>query len=202
MIALVVFLSFLVIGAAVLGDSILRRQSDHLVSAKLENKVLDAEQNALNLAKADLERFSELSDIAKQIVPSDKDQAKTTRELVQIADQAGIKIATITFPQSDLGTKKAAPAKKEGDPTVTPAPATSKISQAEPAEGIPGLQQLDITLTSDATQTTSYNQLIEFLELLENNRRTSHVKALTITPGASDNSTLSFSLTLTVYIKP
>lgn len=204
MIGLTVVLTLLTVGATVLGDAMLKKQSDKLVEAKLENQLLDTQQASLLLAKDDLEKFSELSDIAKQIVPSDKDQAKTTRELVKIAEQSGINIATITFPQSNLGEKKApVAAPTEGEQTeAAPAPPTSSISQAEPSKGIPGLYELQITLTSSAGQPATYNQLIDFLERLENNRRTSHVTALSITPDANNNSTVSFSITLTVYIKP
>lgn len=201
MIGLVIVLTLLTIGATFLGDSLLKKQSDKLVEAKLENQLLDAQQAALRLAKDDLEKFSELSDIAKQIVPSDKDQAKTTRELVKIAENSGISIATITFPKSSLGEKKAAaPAPAEGE-KAAPAPPAA-ISQAEPSKGIPGLQELQIILTTNPSQPASYDQLIDFLEQLENNRRTSHVSALSITPNADNNSVVSFSITLTVYIKP
>lgn len=198
MIGLIILLCLLMFGATFFSDKLLQAQSKKLLEAKLENSVLENQQTALTQAKSDLKKYEELNALAKQIVPSDKDQAKTIREIISIADESGVSIATIGFPASDLGSQRTAAAASAGGPKVN----TSSISQAKPVTGIEGLLQLDINVVSDSTQPSTYSQLISFLEKLENNRRTSHVTALSIQPNAQNNSLLSFSLTVTVYIKP
>lgn len=184
------------------GESLLESQAQKLTEAKLENQVLDSEQTALTLARTDLETHKELYDIAKQIVPRDKDQAKTVRELIQIADRAGVAIGSVTFPTSELGNKKAVSKPAEGEEAAKPAETAAPISQADPVTGIAGLYKIDINLVSDGTNLPTYDQLIDFLERLENNRRTSHVGGITVQPDPTQPGKVSFTLTISVFIKP
>ncbi len=197
-------MSVLVIATVVLGDTFLSKQSRKLVELKLENQVIEAQEASLAQAKKDIEKYSELESIAKQIVPQDKDQARATREIVNLAKLSGVKIATIGFPASTLGQaapKAAAPA--GGTTTTTPtAPATTSETQVKKVDGIQNLFQLDITVTSDITSPASYSRLIDFLSRLEQNRRTAQVSQISIQPDVANRAALNFSLTLTLYIKP
>ncbi|HSX23487.1 MAG TPA: hypothetical protein VLE74_00070 [Candidatus Saccharimonadales bacterium] len=196
-------MGILVIATVVVGDIFLHKQSRKLVSLKLDNQVIEAQQTALVQAKKDVQKYQELETIAKQIVPQDKDQARTTREIVSLADQAGVKIASITFPASTLG-QKVAPTAAAGAAT-TPAPgaaATPSVTQVKPVDGINGLYQLDITVVSDTTAPVTYARLIDFLSRLEQNRRTSQVTQISIQPDSTNRSSLNFTLTITTYIKP
>lgn len=177
------------------GEKMLKKESGELMNTKLENEVLNNEQTSLDQAKQDLKKYEELNQLAKEIVPTGKDQAKTTREILALADEAGITIATVGFPASDLGSPQQAPA--GGGPKVN-----NSISQATPVEGIKDLLQLEIDITSNSKVPCTYDQLITFLKKLELNRRTAQVSTLSIQPDPKDNSLLSFSLTITVYIKP
>lgn len=205
MIGVLGLMGILVISTVVLGDIFLKKQSNKLVNLKLENQVIETQETALIQAKKDIQKYSELESIAKQVVPQDKDQARATREIVNLANQAGVKIAGISFPASSLGTaapKATTPA--GGSNTTTPAPAatTAPVTQVKPVEGIKGLYQLDITVTSENTSPASYAKLIDFLSRLEQNRRTAQVSQISITPDALNRSALNFSLTITLYIKP
>lgn len=186
-----------IIGSVFVGDKLLKKQSDIIIGQKLESAVLDKEQVALQQAKQDLEKYSELKQISKQIVPQEKDQALTTREIVALAEKAGVRIGSVGFPSSTLGNLE----KKTTEGTAQ-APATANISQAKPVIGIKGLLELQITVVSDTVRPSSYNQIIAFLASLEKNRRTAQVSQISIQPDAKDNSLLNFTLTLTVYIKP
>lgn len=197
-------MSVLVITTVVLGDKFLSKQSHKLVGLKLENQVIEAQEASLAQAKKDIEKYRELESIAKQIVPQDKDQARATREIVNLAKLSGVKIATIGFPASTLGQaapKAAAPASGTTT-TPSPAPATTSETQVKKVDGIQNLFQLDITVTSDITSPSSYGRLIDFLSRLEQNRRTAQVTQISIQPDAANRSALNFSLTLTLYIKP
>lgn len=190
MLGINIILALGIVGCVAVGDRMLKKQSDVLVEQKLENAVLDNEQVALAQAKVDLEKYDELQKVAKQIVPQEKDQATTTREIIALADKAGIKIGSVGFPSSTLGNTQKS--------TTT----TTDITQAKPVTGIKGLLELPITVVSDPARPSNYNQLITFLTSLENNRRTAQVSQISITPDSKNPSSLGFSLTLTVYIKP
>lgn len=204
MIILVSLLGGGIIAVAILGDGILQKQSKKLVSLKLDNEVLNEQQTSLTQAKKDVEKYSELNKEAKAIVPQDKDQAAAVREITKIASESGIKLSSISFPASSLGQKAATPnstdktegsdsAKKETAPPVT---------QVKPVEGIKGVYSMEITILQDSNNPVSYNGLINFLDKLEQNRRTAQVTSVTIQPIAKSPDKLAFTLVLSTYIKP
>lgn len=195
-------LAIILVASVYVGDTLLRKQSGKLVELKLNNQVIEAQSASLVQANKDLEKYAELKAIAKQIVPQDKDQARVTREIINIAQQTGIQISGITFPASNLGI---APSKPTTAPADSPAPTTPvapKVTQVKPVDGIKDLFQLDITIVSDTTKPATYPKLISFLDKLEQNRRTSQVAQINIQPDSTNRNGLNFTLTLTVYIKP
>lgn len=204
MIGLVVILCISAVAAIVLGNSMLKSKSDKLVDLKLENRVLEEQQTALVRANKDIESYSELENITKSIVPQDKDQAKTVREIVKIAEESGIGIANLSFPSSNLGTSTPKPKTEstEGTDSTSTAPAAPPITQVKAVEGIPGVYRMEITLQSDTTRPISYVNLINFLSKLEQNRRTAQVAQINITPKPSSVGELTFTLVINVFIKP
>lgn len=204
MVGLVSFLGLGVVGSTLLANNILKSKASELTELKLQNRVIEMQQISVGQAKKDIEKYSELEGIAKSVVPQDKDQAKTVREIIKIAEESGIQIASITFPASDLGEKPIVVKPVEGEETTPTAPAAPAISQVEPVTGISGVYQLDITIQTPNKTAITYAQLIQFLERLEQNRRTAQVSNLAIRPEqiTRQNSRLSFTLGITVYIKP
>lgn len=205
MLAVLGIMCILVIATVLLGNSLLEKQSKKLVNLKLDSQVIESQELALAQAKKDIIKYSELESIAKQIVPQDKDQAKATREIINLAELSGVKIASIGFPSSSLGQPAPKPVVQEGgDASATPAPAapTTTETQVKPVTGINGLYQLELNVISDSTSPVSYERLIEFLARLEQNRRTAQVSEISIQPDAANRSVLNFSLTITLYIKP
>lgn len=187
------------VGAVIGGDRLLKKESDTIVQRRLDNAVLDKEQLALAQAKQDLQNYADLQQIAKQVVPQEKDQALTVRQIIALADKSGVKIGSIGFPGSSLGNKAAASTgTTSGDTKST----SSAISQAKPVTGVNGLLALDVVVSSDNTHPCTYDQFIAFLNSLETNRRTAQVSQLSIQPDSRDPSRLNFNLTLRVYIKP
>lgn len=196
----------LVIAGIVLGDMYLHKQSAKLVDLKLQNKVIEEQQSSLNQAKKDVEKYAELDKIAKQIIPQDKDQAKATLEILNIAQATGIKLASISYPASTLGQ---APLKAPGtsdssssSSAKAPAATTPSITQVKPVDGMQNVYQYDITVVSDTDSPVSYSKLTNFLQRLEQNRRTAQVTQLSIQPDSQNRNALNFTLTLTLYIKP
>jgi hypothetical protein len=179
------------LAGAFVANSLLSKESKKLVSQRLQISTLDAQASALTKAKQDVNNYSELSNIAKSIVPQDKDQAQTVREIVNIAARNGIKLGSITFPTSTLGEK------------ATPGIGSSLThSQLAPVVGINGVFSLQIVVQSDPNSPILFSKLLGFLDALEHNRRTALVSDISLTPDDSNNSKLTFNLTLDEYIKP
>lgn len=189
----------LFIGGVVLGNQRLTNQAQKLVGLKLEAQVVTAQQTALVQAKKDIEAYSELAVIARTIVPQDKDQARSVLEINKIAEESGIKLQTIAFQSSNLG-QAAPPATPSGDEAPSTTPAAPPLTQVKPIEGITGVYSLEMIITP-GEGVISYSNFLNFLERLENNRRTAHVSKIAINPLAKGGG-LSFTLTLNAYVKP
>jgi hypothetical protein len=193
-------LGILALGGAVGGKVLLEKQSDKLTELKLQSKVQEQQQNSLTKAKKDIAAYSELNTIAKTLVPRDKDQAKTVREIASIASESGVSLQFISFPTSTLGQK---PASSSNDGTSgSAAAASNSLTQLKPVSGLEGVYQMDINVQSSTSKLASFDQLTTFLSKLEKNRRTAQVSSLTVNPDSKNRNLISFSLTITVYVKP
>lgn len=204
MIGIIVLTASLTIGGIVLGGSMLKKKSAELVELKLQDQLIEAQETALNQAKKDVEKYQELNEIARAIVPQDKDQARTIREIIALAGQSRIQISSIDFPTSTLGNKRpvaTAPATSATEgaaaaPVVQPPP-----SQLTPVKSINGVYEMEISL-GISNKNSTYLQLIGFLERLEQNRRTAQITNLTIQPNNTNRNLLNFNLTMKVFVKP
>ncbi len=181
--------------AALFGSvQILTKQSNSLVELKLQNRVLEEQQTSLIQAKKAIEKYSPLDQIARKVVPQDKDQAKAVRDISSLASSSGIKLSGISFPASSLGQKNTATPGAQKTPT--------NVTQVTPVSGIPGVYVMEITVQQDTAAPITYDKLIEFLGKLETNRRTAQVTNVTVQPNAKDRRLLTFSLILNAYIRP
>lgn len=202
MIALTVLLFGASCSAVYYGNSVLTKKAQKLVDLKLNNMALDEQQKSLIQANKDIAKYADLEKTANAVVPQDKDQAKTVREIIKIADESGIKIANISFPPSTLGSaalKSAASSSNSSD--TTPKVSTPAVTQVKPVEGISGVYVMEVNVQSDTNNPVRYSQFIAFLTKLENNRRTAQVSTITVTPSPKDRSKVTFSLAVNVYIK-
>lgn len=175
------------VGGAYGLDLLITSQSKQLVANRLQVAVLAQDQAELAKAKQDIQKYQDLANIAKSVVPQDKDQAQTIGQIVSIANANGVSLASITFPSSTLGTS---------------ATSHDKLSQLLPVKGVSGVYDLQLTVTSDSNKPVPYSKFVAFLDALEHNRRTAEVSTISIQPNTNDRSTLSFSLVLDEYIKP
>lgn len=197
MIGVLVILVGGTIGSAYVANMLLEKQATTLKGLKLLADVNDQEKTSLAQAKKDIVKYNELQQIAKTIVPQDKDQAETVRDIVQMASDSGFKPTSITLPSSTLGATAAS------GTTGGAAPATStNLTQLTPVKGNPGLYILEITINQDSNSPIPYTEFIDFLSRMEQNRRTALVTSVVLQPSAKDPSMLSFTLTLDKYIKP
>lgn len=193
------------VGGIVMGNKLLAKSAGKLNELKLETSIIDEQQNSLAQAKRDIEKYAELETIAKTVVPQEKDQARTVREIVRFAQESGVPIANITFPTSDLGAAAAKPTPStgtDGTTTTTPKTTVPPISQVKPVEGIKGVYQLEVSIQNDKNTPTRYQSLITFLRKLEQNRRTSQVTNVGIQPDPKNRNLITYTMTINVYIKP
>lgn len=186
--ALIVLILIACAGGAKVVVGLLQKQAGTLVSLKAKDQALQEEQSNLAVAKKEVSKYSTLEKIAETIVPQDKDQAETVREIVNIAAASQIKLTSISFPSSSLG-------QTTGAKTVS-------FSQLTAVKGIPGVYLLPINVDdSEAPDATTYANFYNFLTKLEQNRRTSQVTNLSIQP-ITGGGLINFSLTINEYIKP
>lgn len=185
-----ILLSFGLVAAGVFANMILTSKSAELSRLKAQSQVTSDLQAAIKKNRADIEKYAELNNIAKAVVPQDKDQAQTIGEIVRIANASGIsKLSSITFPASTLG--------GSGGKSTS-----NGLTQVTPLKGIAGVYSLPITITQTSSDAIPYAQFITFLKKLENNRRTSQVTAINIQPDQRNPKNVSFTLTVNEYIKP
>lgn len=174
------------VAALVYGKKMLDTQNTKLTELKVEASTLEDVQRSLITAKKDIENYADIEQISKTVVPQEKDQARTVREIVKLAEESNIEIASISFPTSSLGTK---------------ATGTSTNTQTQKVDGINNVERLEITVSSNNSEPVLYSDFIGFLQKLEQNRRTSQVSNINIQPVADNRNQLTFSLVLNVYIK-
>jgi hypothetical protein len=196
----------LFIGLMFIGLSILGGKSDSLVKLKAQSQADDYELLNLEQAKKDVAKYAYFKEVAKTVIPNDKDQAEAVSEIFQFAQAAGIKVGSITFPTSSLGLTTGSVAPSQD--ATAPAAASTAITQAKPVTGASGLYSLELTITPQTGNDVppsfqvSYPKILAFLKSIEDNRRTAQITQVIISPPASADQSLSFTLTTNIFIKP
>ena len=198
-------LSVIAFGAAAFfGLSLLSAQSQKIVDLKVQNQNADAQLTNLESSKKQIERYSYFKDVAKTVIPSDKNQAETVLEIFQMADASGIAIQGITFPLSTLGLTTTTTGAQDA---TSPSSSKNALTQAKPVADIPGLYSLELTITPEADNKVptdkqiTYAKMLDFLNRIENNRRTAQITQVNVQP-PTNTLPLSFSLTVNIFIKP
>jgi hypothetical protein len=165
-------------------NTLLEGRSQTLTGLKAESQATADQQAQLDADKAAIAKYTALNKIAESVVPQDKDQAEAVQEIVNLASQSGIsKLSSISFPASTLGTTKG-------------------ITQVTAVKGIPGVYDLQITITQGNTSLVPYSSFITFLSKLEQNRRTAEVTSINVEPSPTSPGMVSFTLVVDEFIKP
>jgi hypothetical protein len=197
----------------VLGMSVLKKQSHKMVDLKLQNQTADAQLSNLESSKKEIEKFSYFKSVAQSVLPNDKDQAQAVLDIFSLASQSGISLQSVSFPSSNLGTGSSSTSSTSTSSTsaqsTTQAAPTKKISQAQAVSGIPGLYSVQLTITPatggqvPADKQVTYGKMLDFLNRIENNRRTAQITQVNIQPlTANGANQFNFSLTVNIFIKP
>lgn len=205
-------LLILIIGIGVsvyFGNKIMQDKANELKIIDLEDKVTTKKLSLLQNAKKELNDNKDLQATIDEALPKTKNQAEVVAELYQMAAQSNIKISSITFPSSTLGDKKASTGSASTDgssaqsSTASNTPTSNSTStQTKPVPSVSGVNSVDVALTFAPTSGESipYNNMLEFLSLVEQNRRTMLINTLQITPDLK-NGGVSFSVNLKLFVK-
>jgi hypothetical protein len=188
------------LGGAYGTNKLLAGQSKKLEHSRLQAAALSQQQDELVAAKRDIKKYQSLYNISRSIVPQDKDQAQTVREIVNIASQNGIKLSSVTFPASTLGGSASSTTTQSANTSTTTS--QNALSQLTPVKDIKTVYELPITVQSDPNTAIPYEAFLNFLSDLEQNRRTALVNSITILPTEQNPDYISFTLILNEYIKP
>jgi hypothetical protein len=189
-IGLLIFLGMGILLSAHEANTLLEKQSSTLITLKAKNQALSLDQKQLIQDNEDIAKYADLNTIAQSVVPQDKDQAEAVREIVNLAAQSGItQLSSITFPASTLG-------------NGTTIKTSGGLTQVTPVDGIPGVFDLQITITQANTSEVPYNDFTTFLARLEQNRRTAEVSSITVQPDQKQPNMISFTLVIDEFIRP
>ncbi len=184
-------------------SGLLNSQSKQLNVDQVQINNLNSQQLSLINAKSEIKKYSSLYNIAQSVVPQNKDQTQTVRQIVNIAANNNVVIGSITFPSSNLGNTIGSSI--TGSTTTSTSPLYNpNLSQLVQVPNIPGVYSLPITIVSSTQlgQLATFGQFIGFLQGLENNRQTAQVTSLLITPNPQNTNLVSFTISLNIYIKP
>jgi hypothetical protein len=146
MLAVFLLLILAILGATIGGNALLQKESKKLTELKVQDKATEQQKSALAQAKKDIEKYKELETISKSIVPQDKDQAKTVREITKIAEDSGIRLKSFVFQSSNLGQAPVAapkPAENESNASAPGIPSTGFTWLRGGAAGVAGALAFD-----------------------------------------------------------
>lgn len=181
---------------SVFGLSALSKKSQKMVNLKSESQTLQSQLANLAQVKKEVDQYRYFKDVAKTVIPTDKDQAQAIVDIVRLAEESGISLASFTFQASNLGSAGAAVS------------GSSTVSQAKPVAGIPGLFSMELTIQPSTSidlprdKQVTYAKMIDFFSRIERNRRTAQITSVRVDPPRSAQSTLSFQLIINIFIKP
>lgn len=198
----------LFLAVALVGLGLLSAEGNKLIDLKQRTIIADAQLANLTAAKKQVEQFAYFNDVARTVLPNDKDQAQAVEDIVNLANLAGISIASVAFPTSNLGSKPVATNSDNDAATVS---AQSAISQAKPVQDIAGLYSLELIISPQTgsalpdNRKVTFPKLLDFLSRIERNRRTAQITQVSIQPQNTDSGPsqfINFTITINIFMKP
>jgi Tfp pilus assembly protein PilO len=162
-------------GVIYLADQQLARVAQETSRLKAETEIQHKQLSIYEKTKSKVESLSYVDDLADKVLPSTPDQSVVVAELSQFAVRSNLSVAQISFTELPATTKK--PVKAPGGVTITP---------------------LTVQLKAGAR----YDDLLKFLNQIEQNRRKMQVSDISLSPDAKDRSKLSqVTVVLNLYSK-
>ena len=202
LIGLTVALILATAGVFYFANSFFVRSSSKLNDLKVQNSVIEKNEQIYTKARNDLAKNKDLKQTVEDALPKEKDQAKAIKEIIQIGKNTGVKIEKIEFTDSTLGdkAKTTATTPSSSASATTPQAPSATITQAKPITGISGVQgiEMKVTLSGPNDKTPiDYNGFVSFLDQVSNNRRSMQIAQLDIQPGLK-----KADLKINIFVKP
>lgn len=162
-------------------NKVAKEKSSKIASLKADIESNDqAILNFKNLEQT-VEKNKDFEKVVEQVLPKDKEQAVALAELDKFSRESGVPIKQISYSN---GTATG----KNTGPTLT-SPSNLK-----------GVLVTTVSIRSDKAK---YEQVLDFLNRLEQNRRHMQVTSITLTPSSQVIGLIdSVDITLDIYLKP
>lgn len=147
-----------------------------------ESEILDVQISNTEKTNELLAKITDVQQAVPNILPPEKVQSDIVAQILADGENNGIFFDSINFPTSD------------GE--------NFNLSQTEPLEGVSGVNKIGINISF----TSSFGQMISFIEDIEKNRRISQIETINITPSGSDedgvpSSDLAIGILLNLYVR-
>ncbi len=168
-------------GVYIFAAKFAKQKSQDIAIIKADIETNDQSLNSYRELERSLSKSTELTAIAKEVLPQDKNQSLALQEINKFAEESGVSIKQVTFntPSS---------AKKTAGPTLT-SPSNLK-----------GVAVLSVSVKVDKMQ---YEQLLALLKKFEDNRRRMQVTSISLAPSTTKLGQLDRAdLSVDIYLKP
>lgn len=146
-----------------------------------ESEVLDLKIANTEKTNELLAEISDIKDAMPSILPPEKIQSDIVAQILDDGRSSGIFLDSISFPTSDGN--------------------DFDKSQTEPLEGVTGVNKIGININFSS----DFEQMIDFIDQLEKNRRISQIETIAVSPIFSDEGSaanqLSISILLNLYVR-
>lgn len=170
---------FLGIGAvAYLGNSFLSKEAAKIADARADDELIDQRKALKNDLVKTIDDYTELKALATKFLPDSKNQDDLIAEFYKIASNNDIDISGLNFTAS-------------GDKI-------SSSSQTTPLKDAKNVLVFPFTVTN---YTASFDQLIAFMQDLENNRRKLQITQIQLQPDEKTGLISVPSMAMESYIK-
>lgn len=146
---------------------------------KAELEITNAQISSYKITQSKVSSLSYVEELADTVLPAAKDESAIVAELSQFALRSRLSVAEISFAEPATTTKADPKAKSAAPKGVNVVPISVKLKAG-----------------------AQYNNLLEFLKLVENNRRTMQVTNISITPDEENRAVLSdISIAINLYTR-
>jgi len=161
------------------GNAQLEDRNAQINEKRLESQELEDKTTRAQGLREQLNELSDIAQISSDVLPSSKSQENIVGELLSLASGRGVTLSSISFGGGGSSTNP-------------------ETSQAKQVKEIPGVFSIDIQTSIQ----TDYENILQFLEDVEENKRQFEVTDISIAPIAGTPDQFNAQLTLVTYIKP
>ena len=136
----------------------------------------------LNLAEQQVKKYQDFSSISTQVLPKTYNQTELNL-IVNLAKQSGISLTSISV--------------SNGIATSLPGPCRAPLVAYADIKGV-----CSVTFRIQPSEAVSFDQFMNFITRLEQNRRKILISNLSLSPAGDKSNNLTFSAELNLFTRP